>query len=127
MIDIVDVVAKKLEDAGLTPVRLRPLKNNEEGICIRRIPSAVVATYMDGTQEIAYLFEVYVRYLDEERAIIECETAIGLINMANLPSANGSYRFISCGIYSHTTEVERRTDGKRTYKVGFKAEIETQG
>lgn len=126
MIDVVDVAAKKLEAAGITPVRLRPLMDGEEGACLRRVPSTVTATYMDGTQEIAYLFELYIRRESEEQAITECEAAINSLDMAFLASENGSYRFISNSIYSHLTEVEKK-EAKHTYKVGFRTEIETQG
>lgn len=126
MIDLVDVAATMLEESGLAPIRIRPLMDNEEGVCIRRVPSTVTSMYMDGTQEIAYLFELYIRRESEEQAINECETAINTLDMATIASKNGSYRFISCSIYSHLSEVER-TAPQHTYKVGFRAEIETQG
>jgi len=125
-IDVVDVAKTRLTAAGFSPVRTRPLTDNEEGMRIVRLPSTPTQTYMDGAQDIAYLFAVYVRYADEEAAIDQGEAVSDALLVSDMRSQNGSYQLTSISIYSPLQKVEN-TNGKYTYMVGFRADITIGG
>ena len=107
MIDLADVVAKKLQAAGYTDAKTRKLDDLKGGgIAVRRIPSTKTADYYTGQRQIAYLFQVVVARQSEAQAIDECDSIAALLPTLDLSSENGSYLFTSCEVYTETQELE---------------------
>lgn len=122
MIDVIDRAADALEAVGISPVLVRPLASKEEGVTIRKAPSTVVQTYMDGQQDVSYLMTVYSRHESESKAIEECELAADVLREADLSSDNGSYSITSVEVYSDVTDISHE-DGLHTWAVGIRANI----
>lgn len=107
MLDFADVLAARLQDNGYADARPGKLANLKDGgIVVRRIPSAITASYYDGPREIAYIVQVAVAREDEEQAIDECDGILALAPFLDLRSANGSYAFTGCEPYTDTQELE---------------------
>lgn len=118
--------AKAAIDAGtqgLPEAMLRPLRDGEAGVTIRPAPPTVIQTYMDGTQEIAYLLDVYVRNQREDVAYEQAQACSWAIQRDGLASSNGSYEIDGVSEYSGATEVGQPADGMHTVMVGIRANL----
>lgn len=130
-IDLVDQAAAFLREHGLQDVYTRRLDDltGQEGIVLRRMPSRVVATYMDGVQTIDEIYQVICKYRSEQHAMDVCYEVAGMLNGADIESANGSYRFTSQdidtsagGVLPH--EVRLHDSGLFAWETRIRARIE---
>lgn len=124
-IDILRRARDVLTATGFEVVRLRPLPAGEEGVVIRPVPPTTVKTYMDGTQQVAYLMDVYCRFEGEDRAIDAAYVASQALQADGLPSANGSYQCSGVTEYSGAVMAEEPRGDLFTYSVGMRADITT--
>lgn len=102
---------------------LRPLPEGTEGVTIRPAPPTVTQTYMDGTQEVAYLLNVYVRNTREDVAYEQAQACSWAIQRGDLRSKTGGYVIDGISEYSGTTEVGQPADGMHTVMVGLRASL----
>lgn len=121
-IDLVDVLAERLREAGFDDAGVRRLADLDRGgIAVRRIPSTTTATYYDGFRSVDYLCQVVVARESEAAAIDECAEIAQTVPTLDLTSQNGSYRLTSVGIYSDPQEISQPEDGIHVWAVRFKA------
>lgn len=116
-----DAIAANTKD--MPAPLLRPLPDGKEGVTIRPAPPTVTQTYMDGTQEVAYLLDVYVRASREDVAYEQAQACSWAIQRGDLRSADGAYEINGISEYSGTTEVGQPTDGMHTVRVGLRAAL----
>lgn len=106
-IDLADVFAKKLREAGYTDARVRRLADIKKGgIAVRRMPSTTTARYFTGERSIQYVIQVVVARESEVAAIDECSAIASMADGLNLRSDNGSYDFTSAEVYTEPQELE---------------------
>lgn len=98
----------------------------KEGTVIRAVPSATVDRYYDRSRTVAAIYQVACRSRSERTAKETAERAADALAWAEVPSLNGSYRFISQEIYTEPAEMDLEEDGFYAYQVTFRAEIETR-
>lgn len=123
MIDLPDVLAKRLREAGFGDAKTRKLSDvSKGGIAVRRYPSTTRARYYDGSRDVAYVVQVVVARESEEQAIEECEAIARIVPTLDLRSENGSYDMTSCDAYTDPQEI---TTG--TWEAKFQASITTKG
>lgn len=125
-IDLMERAKDALLTVGFPNVKLRPLGKDEEGISLRRDPSTVIRTYMNGVQDVQFVIAIYARFEDESDAIDACELASRALRQADLSSHNGSYEVTGVREYSGVTEAESHTGSKSTFVVGVCVDITTQ-
>lgn len=121
-------IAERARDAierltTIGPALLRPLPDGAEGVTIRPAPPTVTQTYMDGTQEVAWLLDVYVRRAREDVAYEQAQAASWALQRDGLASANGSYEISGVSEYAGATEVGSASDGTHTVRVGIRASL----
>ena len=124
-IDLMERAQDALVEAGFPNVKLRPLAKDEQGLSLRRDPSTVIRTYMNGVQEVQFVIAVYARFEDEAEAIEAADLASRTLRFANLASKNGSYTVTGATEYSGVTEAETHTGPLSTYVVGVRVDITT--
>ena len=125
-IDLVDVAAKRLREAGYANVGVKRLAELKDGgIAVRRVPSTTTGTYFDGSRDVAYLFQVVVARESERQAIDECCGIAGMLPFLDLSSENGTYRLASVGVYTDPQELELTDSGMTVWECRFKAVITT--
>lgn len=125
--DVCRVVRDALVAAGADAERvsLRPLLRRAEGIYVRQAPSVPITSYMDGTQDIAAVVEVYVRSPYQEDAMATAQWCSDVIRNADLSSRNGSYQFTSVTESVGATLQSLPTDGLFTYMVTMRVNMTT--
>ena len=125
-IDLADVAAKRLREAGYADAGVKRLADVQEGgIAVRRVPSATTGAYFDGSRNVAYLFQVVVARESERQAIDECCEIAGMLAHADLASENGTYRLTSAEVYSEPQELELTDSGMTVWECRIKASITT--
>lgn len=97
-----------------------------EGTVIRSVPSATVDRYYDRSRVVAAIYQVACRSRSEKTAKETAERVADALAWAEVPSLNGSYRFIDQEIYTEPSEMELEEDGFYAYQVTIRAEIETR-
>lgn len=122
MIDLPDVLARKLRDHGYDAKTRKLADISKGGIAVRRIPSTTIARNYDGTREIAYLTQVVVSREDEMVAIDEIEAITELVPTLDLASDNGSYKLTSTEVYTDPNELQTGV-----WEVRFRSLITTKG
>lgn len=124
-IDLAEQAKRAIDEQtqGIPPALLRPLPDGEEGLTIRPAQPTVTQTYMDGTQEVQYVLDVYVRARREDVAYEQAQAASWAMQRDGLRSANGSYEVNNVSEYSGVTEVGQPTDGMHTVMVGVRAAV----
>ncbi|MEG2369204.1 MAG: minor capsid protein [Raoultibacter sp.] len=124
MIDVVDVAALKLKEAGYeTSVKRLDELDSREGVVLRRLPATVTARYADLGQSVAYVFQAIVKRRDEERAIDDCEKITNLLVHADLASRNGSYVFTNAEVYTEPQELELNESGYFIWEARIRVNI----
>ncbi|MEG2934755.1 MAG: minor capsid protein [Gordonibacter sp.] len=127
-IDLVDVAAKRLREAGYKDADVKRLADvSDGGIAVRRVPATTTGTYYDGTRNVSYLFQVAVARESERQAIDECCDIAELLTHADLASENGTYRLTSTEVYTDPQELELTDSGITVWECRFKAIITTKG
>lgn len=121
----IDIQERAVDAIGrlttIGPALLRPLPDGEEGVTIRPAPPTTTMTYMDGTQDVSYLLDVYVRRAREDVAYEQAQAASWALQADGLASANGSYEISGVSEYAGTTEVGSTSDGMHAVMVGIVA------
>ena len=125
-IDLLERCKDALLAAGFPAVKLRPLTGNKEGVSLRRDPSTVVQTYMNGVKDVQFILSIYARYEDEGKAADACDLASRVLERADLSSQNGSYDVTSVREYSGVRQAEIPTGALNTYVVGMRIDITTK-
>lgn len=126
-IDIVDRACDAIDASGILgskKAKLRPFIAGEEGVIVRRVPSTVVASYMDGRKDVNYLFAIYSRFKDEEQAITTALACADAVAEGNMNSHNSSYELSDIDVYSDVTDVDH-SNGLHTYVIQLVANITT--
>jgi hypothetical protein len=125
MIDLPDIIAKRLHDAGFADAKVQPIARIKDGgICVRRVPSTTTGRAFDGNRNIDYLVQVVVARESEYDCIEEIEQVATIIPHTDLASENGSYTLTSCDIYTDPAELEL-TGYPYVWTVRFKALLTT--
>lgn len=124
MIDLLESAKALLESSGFDNVYLRKLDGTTkpEAVVIRRMPSSTANRQFDGTREVNFPFQVFVRRLDEDTAIEDCERVVGALDNSRLESRNASYLFVSCEVYTDPQEIVEEGPYK-VYEAKFMARI----
>lgn len=123
-VDIVDVAAKRLREAGYPDAGTKRLSEvSTGGIAVRRIPATTTGIYYDGSRDVAYLFQVVVVRESERQAIDECCNISERLPHMDLTSENGTYLITSTSIYTDPQELSLTDGGLSVWEVRFKATI----
>ena len=106
-IDLADVLARRLRDAGYRDASVRKLDSVKDGgIAVRRMPSMCDATYYGGGRSLQYVVQVVVARESELEAIDQCCAIAGMTPDLDLESENGSYGLTSIEVYTEPQELE---------------------
>lgn len=106
-IDLADVLARRLREAGYEDARVRRLDAVKDGgIAVRRMPSTCDATYYGGGRSMQYVVQVVVARESELDAIDDCCAIAGMAPDLDLASENGSYALTSIEVYTEPQELE---------------------
>jgi hypothetical protein len=124
-IDLPDVLAARLRDAGYDDAGVRALDELKGGgIAVRRVPSTTTARHFDGRRDVTYLVQVVVARERELDAVDQCAAIAELVPTLDLPSANGTYSLTSVDVYTDPRELEA-TGFPYVWEVRFQALITT--
>lgn len=127
-IDLVDVAAKRIREAGYHDAGVKRIADlSSGGIAVRRLPATSTGSYYDGSREIAYLFQVVVARESERRAIDECCGIASMLPNLDLSSENGTYLLTSVSVYTEPQEIELSGNGNAVWECRFKALVTTEG
>lgn len=106
-IDLADVLAKRLREAGYDDAKVRKLDAVKDGgIAVRRMPSTCDATYYGGGRSLQYVVQVVVARESELEAIDQCCAIAEMAPELDLASDNGSYGLTSIEVYTEPQELE---------------------
>ena len=120
-VDLMERAKAAIDADPSTPeAYLRPLPDGAEGISLRQAPPTVVELYMDGTQEVDFIIDVYARYEREDRALDMADAAVVALVKDGLESANGSYSVNFVSIYSGPRDVGQPQDPMHTVVAGVR-------
>lgn len=123
MIDVVERAKALYEENGYS-VSLKRLDTftGREGIVLRKLPSTFVDRSYDGYRTLDYLWQVVVRTRDPRKGQETAEALARLTDLEPLPSANGSYWFISQELYTPVEELD--LDESNFYAFAFRVRTE---
>lgn len=106
-IDLADVLAKRLREAGYADAKVRRLDAVKYGgIAVRRMPSTCDASYYGGGRSLQYVVQVVVARESELDAIDDCCAIASMAPELDLESENGSYVLTSVEVYTEPQELE---------------------
>ena len=106
-IDLPDVLAERLREAGYEDASVRALDELKAGgIAVRRVPSTTTARHFDGRRDVTFLVQVVVARERELEAIDQCSAIAELAPALDLSSANGTYSLTSVDVYTDPQELE---------------------
>lgn len=125
-IDICEVAARLLREAGIASARAQPLTaiDKKDGVVVRLMPSVTRRTYMDGSRLLDCYVQVVAKSLDEYEPMDACERAARVLTSSDLSSENGSYEIV--GLADQDGDVERLgigTDRRHVWAVRIVAQI----
>lgn len=125
-IDLADVAAKRLREAGYADAGVKRLADvSDGGIAVRRLPATATGCYFNGARDIAYLIQVIVAREPERQAIDECCEIADLLPRVDLESENGTYRLTSASVYTEPQELGLNENGMTVWECRIKAIITT--
>lgn len=125
MVDLPDVLASRLREAGYDAQVKRLDDADNGGLVIRRLPAVVSARYLDGTLDVRYMVQIIAVCESEAESQEIIDRLAYLVPNLDLASENGSYRFTSIDIYSAPTETRPPERGYYAWDVVFEAVITT--
>lgn len=125
-IDLPDMAARYIQRAGYEGVTLRKLDEmtGKTGIVVRRIPSAITGRDYSGSVSLAFVYQVVVRLRSEVAAMQTAAELCELLDMAEIPSGNGSYQFVAQEVYTTPQSLETGESGYHAQEFRIKALIE---
>lgn len=125
-IDLPDMAALCIERAGYENVYLKKLDEltGKTGIVVRRMPSAVTGRDYSGSVSLAFVYQVVVRLKSEVAAMQTASELCQLLDMADIPSGNGSYQFVAQEVYTTPQPLETGEKGFYAQEFRIKALIE---
>lgn len=108
--------------------RLDYLKEYDDLVVYPLPGGKIIRQFMDGTQEMALPFEVAIKLKDQETAnavLWRINEALSAMDL-NIPSANGSYRFIGLDLKKPFLN-EKDNQGYYVYLLDLEANLEIGG
>lgn len=125
-IDLADVAAKRLREAGYADAGVKRLADvSGGGIAVRRLPATATGYYYNGSRDVAYLIQVIVARESERRAIDECCNIADMLPRLDLASENGTYLITSASVYTEPQELGLNENGMTVWECRIRASITT--
>lgn len=124
--DFIDQVGALLGAAGLAsgPIVFTPLDKVAQGVAVLPAPSGGATRYLDHDRWFPVLFQVQTKCLDQRAAYGDILRAVQMLDgLATLESADQSFKFQSCEVYTQPTLVTVSEQDAYIYAAIFTAEI----
>lgn len=98
----------------------------KEGVIVRELPVVTVHEELDGSHVDDMPVYVVVRRRSEQEARSVCRAIEFALDGAQLASGNGSYRWISTQIYTHTQQLPLDEGSFYAYDLRIKVQMEVE-
>lgn len=95
----------------------------KEGVYLSPVQASLITAYMDGSEERLQPYQIVVRMREAKAASQTCSDIATRLERADFPSKDGSYQWVSGGVYEHPQELELEEAGFYAWVCQMQARV----